>query len=103
MRRILVDHARKRRAKIRGGGQTKLALDEALAVPGSQGVESIALDEALNALAELDPEQCRIVELRFFGGLANDEVAEVMGISSAKVRREWTTAKTWLYTQIRNR
>jgi RNA polymerase sigma-70 factor (ECF subfamily) len=101
MRRVLVDHARKHRAAIRGGGLTKLSLDEAIDLPDGQEVDLIALDDALNALATIDPRQSRIVELKFFGGLSVEETAELLGVSAATIKRDWSWAKTWLYREIK--
>jgi RNA polymerase sigma factor (TIGR02999 family) len=97
MRRILVDHARRRRAEKRGGEWERVTLagDEA-AVDGQNNIDALALDEALGRLAAIDPQQERIVELRYFGGLTIDETAEIIGISAATVVREWTIAKAWL-------
>lgn len=95
MRQILVDHARGRRAAKRGGG-VKLELNDAMSAQKPQNVDLIALDDALNELAELDPQQSRIVELRFFGGLSIDETAEIVGVSPTTVKREWATARAWL-------
>ncbi|MEW6251277.1 MAG: sigma-70 family RNA polymerase sigma factor [Planctomycetota bacterium] len=100
MRRILVDHARARRACKRGGGRARVALDEIAVCPGEQVVELEALDQALQRLAKLDQRQSRIVEVRFFGGLTNEETAEVLGVSLATVKREWTVAKAWLRREI---
>ena len=100
MRGILVDHARARKAEKRGGGMTKLALEEAVSFPRRSEVDLLALDESLRELAEFDPAQSRIVELRFFGGLTIDETAEVMGISPATIKREWKMAKAWLHQRI---
>ena len=100
MRRILVDYARRRSAARRGGGDTKLPLNEELASPGQPDLDVLAVDDALNTLAKLDPKQSRIVELRFFSGLSIEETAEVLGVSPATVKREWTIAKAWLYLQI---
>jgi RNA polymerase sigma factor (TIGR02999 family) len=100
MRRILVDHARRHQASKRGGMVHRLPLDEALDVPEAQEVDLIALEEALIELARLDPEQCRIVELRFFGGLTVEEIAEVLGVSISTVKREWIMAKAWLFREI---
>ena len=100
MRRILVDHARGKKAEKRGGGMTKLALDEAISFPQQREVDLVALDDALKTLAELDPAQSKIVELRFFGGLTIDETAEAMRISPATVKREWQMAKAWLHKRI---
>ena len=100
MRQILVDYARQHRAAKRGGGN-KVALDEAAAA-GEAPVELdlIALDQALDKLAQLDPRQGRIVEMRFFGGLTEDEIAEVLEVSPITVKRDWRMAKTMLYAQL---
>jgi RNA polymerase sigma factor (TIGR02999 family) len=100
MRRILVDHARAQHANKRGGAQATLEFDEALAVTFSGGGKLIALDEALNRLAQLDPRQSQIVELRFFGGLTEQETGAHLGISTRTVKRDWRLAKAWLYEQI---
>lgn len=100
MRRILVDHARSHLYAKRGGGAQKLSLDEAMGVPDQQGVELTALDEALNKLETIDPRQSRIIELRYFGGLSIEATAEVLGISPATVKREWSMARAWLHRQI---
>lgn len=94
MRRVLVDHARKRRAAKRGGGATLVTLIESRSP--DESVDVIDLDEALTKLEALDPRQCRIVELRFFGGLAHKEIADVLDISVATVNRDWKVAKLWL-------
>lgn len=98
MRQILVDHARRRRAAKRGGLATRVTLDDDVAVERNLDVE--ALDEALARLAELDPRQGRVVELRFFGGLGVEETAEVLRISPTTVKREWRTARAWLYREL---
>lgn len=101
MRRVLVDHARRRKASKRGGGALKLPLDEAQDRPEDpQEVDYLALDEALNRLAAFDPQQSRIVELRFFAGLTVPETAEVLSISPATVKREWSVARAWLFRQM---
>jgi RNA polymerase sigma factor (TIGR02999 family) len=100
MRRILVDHARAHAASKRGSGERPLSLDEALVVAPASNFDFLALDEALTRLAALDPQQSRVVELRFFGGLTIDETAEVLHISPATVGREWTLAKAWLYAEL---
>jgi RNA polymerase sigma factor (TIGR02999 family) len=97
MRRILVDHAKGRRAVKRGGDVRKVPLDEALGVSDAPDVDLVALDEALSRLAAIDPRQARIVELRHFAGLGNEEIAEVLDISPTTVKREWKTARLWLY------
>jgi RNA polymerase sigma factor (TIGR02999 family) len=101
MRGILVDYARNRSAAKRGGGACKLSLDEAIAQPQQRELKLVALDDALRDLAEIDPRQSRIVELRFFGGLSIEEASEVLGISVATTKREWASARTWLYRQMR--
>ncbi|HYH87505.1 MAG TPA: sigma-70 family RNA polymerase sigma factor [Pyrinomonadaceae bacterium] len=101
MRRILVDHARAHDADKRGGEFQKLSLDENLDVSGDdKDLNLVALDDALNRLAELDPQKSKIVELRFFGGLSVEETAEVLGVSAPTVKRQWRMAKAWLYGQV---
>jgi len=100
MRRILVDSAREKKAQKRGGGLTKLSLDEAVSFAQEREVDLVALDDALNSLAQLDAAQSKIVELRFFGGLTIEETAEALSISPATVKREWTLAKAWLHKTI---
>lgn len=99
MREILVQYARRRKAAKRDAGY-KLTLDGAIALPQNQNVDLIALDDALNELAKLDPQQSRIVELRFFAGLSIEETAQVLDISPATVKRHWTTARVWLHDEI---
>ncbi len=100
IRRILVDYARAGKTGRRGGGVPALTLDEAIAPPSSRGLDVVALDDALSSLARLDPQQSRIVELRFFGGLSIESTAQVLGISPATVKRDWSTAKAWLYREL---
>lgn len=102
IRRILVDYARSQHAEKRGSGAVKLALDEAMAVPQASGtdVDLLGLNDALNRLAELDERQGRIVELRFFAGLSIEETAEVMNLSPASIKREWQTARAWLFREM---
>jgi len=97
MRQILVEHARGRGAAKRGGGACRLTLDAAVAFSESRDVDLVELDKALTGLAELDEQQSRIVELRFFGGLTIEDTSEVLGISPATVKRDWVTARAWLY------
>ena len=97
MRQILVEHARGRGAAKRGGGATRMTLDESLAIARQKDVDVIVLDKALQDLTELDAQQGRIVELRFFGGLTIEDTSEVLGISPATVKREWVTARAWLF------
>jgi RNA polymerase sigma factor (TIGR02999 family) len=101
MRRVLVNHAVSRRAQKRGAGETLLSLDEVVSFPNRQDVDLILLDEALNRLAELDPLQARIVEMRFFAGLKVEEVAAVLGVPDSEVKREWRSAKAWLTAQMK--
>ena len=101
MRRIMVDHARERHTLKRGGGALKVTLDEAAFVTESRSDELLALDEALEGLAALDPRKSQIVELRYFGGLTIDETAEFLKLSQRTVEREWTMAKAWLYRALR--
>jgi len=100
MRRILVDTARRKRAEKRGGGGVKVSLEAILHLPQKDDPDLIAVDEALEALAKVDPRQARIIELRFFAGLELTEVAEVLGISLATVKRELRTAKLWLIGEL---
>lgn len=100
MRRILVDHARTRDAKKRGGAVQKISLENAFVYSDEQSWQVVALHEALNKLAEWDGRQCRIVELRFFTGLDVEETAEVLGISPTTVKREFQHAKAWLYGEL---
>jgi len=100
MREILVDHARKRGAAKRGADCLTLTLDDAVALPQQKELDVIALDDALNGLAEMDARQSRIVELRFFGGLSIEETSDVLEISTATVKREWATARLWLQREL---
>jgi RNA polymerase sigma factor (TIGR02999 family) len=100
MRGILVDHARMRHAAKRGGSNLTLTLDDALAPPKQRALDLVALDDALNALATLDPKQGQLVELRFFAGLSIEDTSHVMGLSPATVKREWATARAWLYREM---
>jgi len=99
MRRILVEHARRRNLK-RGGGVLHVSLDETAVVAGSRAADLVALDDALNALARLDPRKVQVVEMRFFGGLSVEETAEVLKVSSVTVRRDLRTARAWLYREL---
>jgi RNA polymerase sigma factor (TIGR02999 family) len=100
MRNILVDHARSHAYAKRGGGACKIELDEAMIVSQERAADVVALDEALKELATFDEPQSRIVELRFFGGLTVEETAEAMGISPTTIKREWRTARAWLYDRL---
>ena len=102
MRRILVDHARSSQAEKRGGEFQKFSLDENIDVSGERASDLVALDEALERLAQLDPQKARVVELRFFGGLSVEETAEVLGVSAPTVKRQWRMAKAWLYGQVQS-
>src|ERR1051326_6132771 len=100
MRRILLMHARQHHAAKRGGSAQKISLDEAVVFTRERSEDLLALDELLTRLAELDPPQARIVELRFFGGLSVEETADLLGISSATVKRDWAMAKAWLAREM---
>src|SRR5437660_1237171 len=100
MRRVLVNYARSQRSQKRGGGALKVELDEAALVSPEESQEIIDLHEALERLATLDARKAQVVELKYFGGLNYDEMAEVLKISSITVRRDWRFAKAWLYTQL---
>jgi RNA polymerase sigma-70 factor (ECF subfamily) len=99
MRRILVDHARRHNLK-RGGGVQHVSLDETAIVGGDRAPDLVALDDALDAMARLDPRKVQVVEMRFFGGLSVEETAEVLKVSSVTVMRDWSTAKAWLYREL---
>jgi RNA polymerase sigma-70 factor (ECF subfamily) len=101
MRQILVDHARTSRAAKRVPAANKISLDQGVVSCQERSGELLALDDALNRLAELSERQSRIVELRFFGGLTVEEAAEVLGISEKTVKREWSLARAWLYSELR--
>lgn len=100
MRRILANHAKAFKAAKREGFAEAITLDDALAVFTNPRVDLLALDQSLDKLTELDPQQSKVVELRYFGGLSIDETAEVMGISPATVKRDWVTARLWLVRQM---
>jgi RNA polymerase sigma-70 factor, ECF subfamily len=100
IRRILVDHARRRRFAKRGGEMIQVSLDEVLLASESRGVEVVALDEALEMLARIDPRKSRVVELRYFGGMKIEETAEFLGISLETAKRDWRMAKAWLMGQL---
>jgi RNA polymerase sigma factor (TIGR02999 family) len=100
MRHILVDHARRHAAEKRGGGDRKLALDEAVSFAEERDINLVALDDALKTLEALDAEQARIVELRFFGGLSIREAAAALDVSETTVSRKWNTAKLWLRARL---
>ena len=100
MRRILVDHARKRAAFKRAGNWTRIELADDVAIEGKRELDLLALDDALARLAELDPRHARIVELRFFGGLSVAETASVLKVSTATVKRDWSLARAWLHRRL---
>ncbi|HET6891899.1 MAG TPA: sigma-70 family RNA polymerase sigma factor [Pyrinomonadaceae bacterium] len=100
MRRILIDYARKQRYAKRGEGAPMVSLDEAAIMSQERAADLVALDEALEGLAAIDPQQSRVVELRFFGGLTIEETAEVLKLSVDMVKREWATAKAWLAREM---
>jgi RNA polymerase sigma factor (TIGR02999 family) len=100
MRRILIDHARRHAYAKRGGGAQQVSLEEAAAVTPDQGRELLQLDEALKSLAEMDPRRSQVVELRYFGGLNNEEIAGVLQVSENTVTRDWIMARAWLYQQL---
>jgi RNA polymerase sigma factor (TIGR02999 family) len=101
MRRILVDHAKERHREKRGGSAENLPLEDVTKISaGEKTIDLIALDEALNRLAKMNERQARVVELRYFSGLSNDETAEVLGVSNATVRNDWNIARAWLRQEI---
>lgn len=102
MRRILIDHARKIAYNKRGGGARKVSLDDIAVVSDERAAELVALDEALQSLAEVDERKTRVVELRYFGGLSVEETAEVLGVSSDTVTRDWRRAKAFLHRELEN-
>ncbi len=101
MRQVIVDYARRRNAAKRGGGRLDLSFDEAYMHPAAQARDFVALDEALYRLEQIDERQSKIVECRFFGGLTIEETADILGVSPTTVKRDWRTAKAWLYREIR--
>jgi RNA polymerase sigma factor (TIGR02999 family) len=100
MRRILVDHARRRQYQKRGGGAVQVTLAEASGLTEEGAPDLVALDEALKSLAEIDPRRSQVVELKFFGGLSIEEAAEVLKVSETTVERDWTIAKAWLHKTL---
>lgn len=100
MRRVLVDFARTKNAKKRGGDEQKITFDEALPVATGKESELIALDEALDELSKMDERQSQIVEMRYFGGMTEKEIGEALGISARTVRRDWSVARAWLYRKL---
>lgn len=104
MRQVLIEYARQKNSKKRGGGWQKIVLDEAISFPSQGGKEFdlLEINDAINALAELDERQARIVELRFFGGLTDEETGHALGVSAKTVQREWTLAKAWLRRRLKS-
>ena len=102
MRRILVDYSRSDQAAKRGGGAGRVLLEESMLVLNTRAGDVVAVDEALNRLAQLDPQQAQLVELRFFGGLSIEEAASAIGISPATVKRDWNVAKVWLARELKS-
>ena len=100
MRRILIDHARRHAYAKRGGGAQQVSLEEVAIVAREQSSEILRLDEALKILAKMDPRRCHVVELRYFGGLSNEEIAGVLKVSENTVTRDWNLARAWLYQQL---
>lgn len=103
MRQILVDYARSHRADKRGGGAFKLTLGDAVEQAQPIDIDLVALDDALKTLADIDPQQSRIVELKFFAGLTNEDASEILGISTSTVKRDWVTARAWLFRELDRR
>jgi len=101
MRHILVKFARKRLTDKRGGGAPHVSLSKAANMPSAQNLDLVALDDALNALAALDPRQSQVIEMRFFGGLAVEETAEALKVSTGTVRRDWSLAHAWLRRELK--
>jgi len=102
MRRILTDHGRRRARAKRGGGGARVTLNESLVGAGKRDFDIVALDDALGALEQVDPELARVVEMRFFGGMTVDETAEALGLSPRGVDRAWATARAWLQRELRS-
>lgn len=98
--RILITHARSRNCAKRGGGKAMLEFDESIALPGARNLDLLALDDALESLSQMDPQQGRVIELRFFGGLSIEGTAQVLGISASTVNREWNLARAWLHREL---
>lgn len=100
MRQILIDRARKRHAGKRGGGVPEISLDKALNIAAARSADLLALEEALSRLQQVDGRQCQVIEMRFFAGMAEDEIADVLGVSARTVNREWRMARAWLYKEM---
>ncbi len=103
MRRVLVDHARQRAARKRGGPNLRLTLAENVAAPGEKSIDLVALDSALENLEALEPRQARVVELRFFGGLTCEETARALDVSAVTIKRDWIAARAFLYRELKGR
>lgn len=101
MRRILVDHAKTKHREKRGGDAVRLSLEDTMDLSDERAADLVALDDALQALTAIDPRKCRVVELRYFGGLSVEETAEVLQVSPQTVLRDWKLAKAWLYQEIK--
>jgi RNA polymerase sigma factor (TIGR02999 family) len=101
MRRILVTHAIAKKAEKRGSGDITISLEDVVTFPNKQDVDIVSLDETLKELAKFDEQQAKIVELKFFGGLTNEEIAEVLGVSDSTIKREWRSAKAWLISRMK--
>ena len=100
MRRVLIDHARARATGKRGGGAIRLSIDDVQVPLEERAASFIALDEALKRLEQMDERKCKVVELRFFGGLSDEEIAEVLGVTTRTVLRDWKKARLWLYREL---
>lgn len=100
MRQILIDRARKRNAGKRGGGAPEISLDHAIDIAQASSGDLLALEEALQKLEKLDPRQCQVVEMRFFAGMQEEEMAEVLGVSTRTINREWRMARAWLHKEL---
>lgn len=100
MRQILIDRARKRHAGKRGGGVPEISLDRALNIAEANSSDLLVLEEALTRLEKVDARQCQVVEMRFFAGMSEDEIAEVLGVSARTINREWRMARAWLYKEL---
>ncbi len=100
MRHILTDHVRRQKALKRGGDGRRVTLMDDVAITSNRSIDLLALDEAMTRLAQLDERKCRVIELRFFGGLTNDSVADVLGVSRATVADDWTVARAWLKSEL---
>jgi RNA polymerase sigma factor (TIGR02999 family) len=101
MRRILVTHAIAKKAEKRGSDELTISLEDVVTFPNKQDIDLVSLDETLKELAKFDEKQAKIVELKFFGGLTNEEIAEVLGISASTIKREWRSAKAWLISRMK--